>query len=103
MRRFEESVRRDWRRYSKDALCSSLSQIKWHLGVEGVQSYWNVIENALIEVVDKLAPLVFVGDQAKDSNHPNVVKKCTQCQGLSSKEIQNHSQPRNQKQNQINN
>ena len=71
----KETVIRDWRRYSKDALCNSLSEIQWHLGVDGVQSYWNIIENSLIEVVDRLAPLVaFVDDKTKDSKHPKVVK-----------------------------
>ena len=60
---------------SKPNINSSLSQIEWHMGVEGVQSYWNVFENALIEIVDTLAPLVsFVDDQAKDSKHPKLVK-----------------------------
>ena len=60
-----------------DQIClwKMTEQIEWHLGVEGVQSYWNVFENALIEIVDTLAPLVsFVDDQAKDSKHPKVVK-----------------------------
>ena len=38
----KKSMRRDWRGYSKDALSSSLSNIEWRLGVEGVQQYWKI-------------------------------------------------------------
>ena len=68
-------MRRDWRGYSKDALSSSLSNIECRLGVEGVQQYWNIFENLLINVVDKLAPLtLFVGDQTMDSKCPKGVR-----------------------------
>ena len=64
-------MRWDWRKYSKDAHSSSLSNIKWRLGVEGVQQYWNLFENQLINDVDKLAPLtLLVGDLTKDSKCP---------------------------------
>ena len=67
-------MRRGWRKYSKDTLSTSLSNIEWRLGVEGVQQYWNIFENLLINVVDKLAPLtLFVDDRTKDSKCPNGV------------------------------
>ena len=52
-----------------------LAEITWRTGVEGVQQYWNIFENLLINIVDKIAPLVlFVNDQAKDSKCPIGIK-----------------------------
>ena len=39
----KKSVRWDWRKYSKDALSSFLSNNEWRLGVEGVKQYWNIL------------------------------------------------------------
>ena len=58
----KKSMRRDWRKYSKESLSGMLAEITWRTGVEGVQQYWNIFENLLINIVDKIAPLVlFVG------------------------------------------
>ena len=64
-------VRRDWRNYYKEKLSSNLSVIDWRMGVQGIQQYWNVFEDLLITVIDKLAPLTeFAGELAKDTKCP---------------------------------
>ena len=45
------------------------------MGVQGAQEYWNVFENLLIAVVDKLAPLTeFAGEQVKNTGCPKGIK-----------------------------
>ena len=71
-----ESTRRDWRGYSENKLCEILGNINWNIGIENVQEYWNVFENMIINVVDKLAPLVtFVNDVAKETKPPFHIKR----------------------------
>ena len=62
----ETSMRRDWRRYSRDSLNLELSKVNWSTDFDCVQSYWNAFENMLIVVVDKVAPMVlFVNHSIK--------------------------------------
>ena len=49
---------RDWRKYSKDALCTILNDIIWNYDYDSVQSYWDYFENVVIKIVDKIVPLV---------------------------------------------
>ena len=49
---------RDWRKYSKDVLCTKLNDIIWNYDYDSVQSYWDYFENVLIKIVDKIVPLV---------------------------------------------
>ena len=50
---YQNILQLNWRKYSKDALSSSLSNIEWRLGVEGVQQYWNIFG-----VMDKVGNLI---------------------------------------------
>ena len=58
-------TRRCWRSYSEDTVKSAFSAIGFGslntIGSEiGVQQHWNLLENCLINVIDRIAPLVEV-------------------------------------------
>jgi hypothetical protein len=69
--------KRDWCFYSTSSICDELSKINWDINVVDVQQYWNVFENMLIEVVDKLAPLTkFYYNEVLISHSPQKSKQC---------------------------
>ncbi len=71
----KESVRRDWRFYSKEILCNKLSEVDWNIDIVGVQEYWNAFENKLINVVDDIVPLVvFTANKVKESSDQKKIK-----------------------------
>ena len=51
------SYRRSWYKYSKEELCNKLSEEDWDLEAETVQSYWDELENKIINIVDLLTPI----------------------------------------------
>ena len=70
------SLRRDWRFYSKDKLESALSAVDWTTDATAVQEIWNVFENKLISIVDKLARMSeFVGNNVKTKISPTIKRK----------------------------
>ena len=70
-----ESIRRDWRNYSKEVLCSKLGVVDWVLDITDVQEYWNVFENKLVCIVDEVVPLVkFLGNKVNSNYTPNHIK-----------------------------
>ena len=59
----EVTIRRDWRNYTKkkldpEKLCQLLALKEWNFTSDTVQDYWDQLENQLVNVVDRLAPLV---------------------------------------------
>ena len=52
------TLRRDWRKYSKDKLCACLTQVDWTNDGINVQQVWNDFENKLINVIDMLVPIL---------------------------------------------
>ena len=50
--KLKETIKRDWRFYSKENLCNKLKQIDWPLGITDVQEYWNAFENLVVNVVN---------------------------------------------------
>ena len=50
--------KRDWRKYDKNVLNVVLAQERWEICDDTVQNCWNDIENKLIVIVDRLAPMV---------------------------------------------
>ena len=73
--KLKETIKRDWRFYSKEKLCNKLKEVNWQLGVTDVQEYWNVFENLIINVVDSIAPLVpFIGNKVKANVTPSHIK-----------------------------
>ena len=53
----ETSIRRDWRKYSKELLIAELSLFDWSSEVNNVQNMWDEFESKLVKVVDKITPL----------------------------------------------
>ena len=54
----KQEIRRNWQNYSKEKLLLELSLVDFGDWFVDVQSCWNVFENNVIEIVDKLCPLV---------------------------------------------
>ncbi len=46
-------IKRNWTQYSKN----ELGIVDWDIGSSDVQQFWNVFENLLVNIVDKVAPL----------------------------------------------
>ena len=51
------SVKRNWSSYTREKLCEHLALSDWSIEDDSVQSYWNLFENRLINIVDIVAPL----------------------------------------------
>ena len=62
--------KRDWRLYKKENLIKMLSQVNWIICDDNVQNCWNDIENILIKIVDKLAPLTKYKNNSVVNNPP---------------------------------
>ena len=41
----EMTLKRDWRKYSKDALHSCLNNVVWNYEYDSVQGFWDYFEN----------------------------------------------------------
>ena len=50
-------IKRNWMLYTKEKLLQALMSEDWLLHSDDVQGCWNEMENKLIKIVDKLAPL----------------------------------------------
>ena len=48
---------RYWDLYNKNSLLNDFSQLNFKIRTENVQSTWNNLENILMPIIDKLAPL----------------------------------------------
>ena len=49
--------KRNWKAYNKDILLNHLNNTCWSIDLDDVQSYWNLFESKLVEIVDIVAPL----------------------------------------------
>ena len=49
--------KRSWKHYKKELLCEELSRLDWNIETNDAQSYYNILENLIVNVVDKLAPM----------------------------------------------
>jgi endonuclease/exonuclease/phosphatase family metal-dependent hydrolase len=68
-------MRRDWRKYSRELFNSKLVSVNWDTEIDSVQQYWNVFEEALVSVVDEIAPMVpFVNNTVSRSQVPAPIK-----------------------------
>jgi hypothetical protein len=71
----QQIVRRDWRKNSKELLNSKLASVHWDTEIDSVQQYWNVFEEALVSVVDEVAPMVpFTNNTVSKSQIPASIK-----------------------------
>ena len=60
------TIKRDYRKYSKEILCNKLSTFDWDLKINDVQDFWNVFECELLNIIDIIAPLApFVNNEVK--------------------------------------
>ena len=50
------SIRRSWKNYSKTALCEMLANEDWSCESDTVQGTWNIFENKLVRITDKIVP-----------------------------------------------
>ena len=70
-----EFQKRDWRKYSKVALCQKLEEVDWDVGANTVQDCWNIFENKLINVIDSIVPYTtFQNNKIKKVSYPPHVK-----------------------------
>ena len=66
--------KRDWRFYSKEALCEKMSIINWNINVTDVQHFWNLFECLLVGIVDSIVPYTkFCNNEVIQHNpHPKI-------------------------------
>ena len=68
-------LKRDWRCYNPLLLSSMLSCVDWSFDVCNVQQFWNLFENELINIIDKIAPLTtFRNNVVVQSNVSSKIK-----------------------------
>ena len=69
--------RRSWKNYTKSGLINLLEKINFDLEITSVQDLSNEIENKIITVVDKIAPITkFSNNRLEDTNvHPFWLKR----------------------------
>ena len=56
----------EYQHYSKEALCEALFQEDWNIEAQDPQAYYNIFENKLVNIVDKMAP---IKEYVKKSGH----------------------------------
>ena len=52
--------RRNWQKYTKEALNAKLVLQNWSIDNDDVQGYWNCFESRLVRIVDELAPVQLI-------------------------------------------
>jgi hypothetical protein len=87
-------IRRNWSNYTKEKLLAALALEPFEIETTNVQDTWNLFENVLINIIDKLAPLTPFTKSSKidPKSTPNVVKrKINLRRKLLNKQKSNHS------------
>ena len=69
----EISMRRDWRKYSKELLLGELSLVDWSSDVDNVQNIWDELESKLVRIVDKITPLTEFTNSKVKTKLPNSI------------------------------
>ena len=69
------TMKRDWRKYSKEALLDELALIDWNTNVNNVQNLWDEFESKLVKVVDKIVPLTAFNNGRIKHKIPNEIKQ----------------------------
>ena len=69
------SIRRDWRKYSKEVLLGELSLVDWASEVNNVQNMWDAFESKLVRIVDKITPLTEFANSKVKTKLPNSIKQ----------------------------
>ena len=70
------AYRRNWQKYSKEALNAKLESQNWQILNDDVQGYWNCFESRLVQIVDELAPLELIAEKknVRDITIPKTIK-----------------------------
>ena len=68
------TMKRDWRKYSKEVLLGELALIEWITDVNNVQNLWDEFESKLVKVVDKLVPLTAFNNDRTKQKIPNEIR-----------------------------
>ena len=87
-------IRRNWSNYTKEKLLAALALEPFEIETPNVQDTWNLFENVLINVIDKLAPLTPFTKSSKidPKSTPSVIKrKINLRRKLLNKQKSNHS------------
>ena len=73
-------TRRNWRNYNKQLLLNELLNAPFEINCTSVQQYWNMFENTLINVVDKIIPIVTLSPAKMKKNEipPSIRTKINQ-------------------------
>ena len=69
------TMKRDWRKYSKEALSDELALIDWNTDVNNVQNLWDEFESKLVKVVDKIVPLTAFNNGRIEHKIPNEINQ----------------------------
>jgi hypothetical protein len=69
-----EQWMRNWYGYTKQKLIDMLSHKQWYSDIEKAQDYFNWMENELIKIIDKIAPLTLRKSVNTSSYHENSSK-----------------------------
>ena len=69
-------MKRNWRTYSKENLITLLNEIQFNIESNSVQASWNLFENLLLPIIDKIAPLTPFENNATSSSlkEPRIIK-----------------------------
>ena len=70
---------RNWKVYSKEKLCYELSRVEWNINAETVQDVWNLFEEKIIKVVDKVAPMIKCTEQMSFDMKCPVIRSKINC------------------------
>ena len=72
----KETIKRNWKNYSKDKLLQKLALTTFDTSSDDVQSLWNHFETTLNLIIDDLVPYeTFVNNQTIKSIKPNTKLK----------------------------
>ena len=67
--------RRNWRNYSPELLTEVLQKVEWQTGIENIQELWNLIEQEILTVIDKMVPLEEINTFINRGKNSAMVKK----------------------------
>ena len=66
----------NWFNYTRETLCIVLAKEDWNINTKNTQEYYNIFENKLVKIVDRIAP--FKAHQFSCTKHHvgnNVIKR----------------------------
>ena len=67
------SWQRNWQRYNKELLLAELSKLNLDLTFNNVQDHWNYLEQKLVTIADKIAPIVeYTNNETTESSQTPV-------------------------------